>query len=163
MLQKIAIIIALVMFSSYASAQRSNTYELMERLLSKKQAELNNALEACYKIMEIPIDHLDAKDENYNVKELQRYYRESANNIAEAIKRDKANATAYFDQIRNLYIDRSQDENIKKIESSYQARKKFFEDYHTLRISDPEKFSKLLKDADDKWSGNSINKIWSAY
>lgn len=160
-------VFSLLFCSLFVDAQRNTIYQpsygLMQQAAGKKQAEYDYALKACNDFQQIQIYHLNSEVENSNVAEKQRYYNEYAANIQEAIKKDPMNAQAYLNQLNNVKIERANDLDIQKIETSFFERQKFFEDFKSLRISDPDKFLKMVKEADNKWSGNSLNGIWTAY
>lgn len=164
---KILTVFSLLFCSLFVDAQRNTIYQppygLMQQAAAKKQLEYDYAMKECYDFQQIPIHHLNAADENYNVAEKQRYYNEYAANIQENIRKDPMNALAYINILNKVKIERTNDKDLKKIETSYFEREKFFEDFKSLRISDPDKFLKMLKEADSKWSGNSLISIWSPH
>ena len=161
-MKKLAFIL-MCFFALFSHAQKIDNSQLMLQLLEKRQNQYDGMLAKARLISKLQIHHLDGEDDVYNVKELQRYYGEKANQIAEAIKKDPMKSMNYASLMDKL-IDEIEkdfnDGNIHKIESSFFAREKFFEDFKSLRNNNPEKFLDLLNNADKKYkenSGNSIN------
>ncbi len=153
--------ICLILFSITIFSQ--SKYELMERILAKKQADYDKAVTLCYEITRFQINHLEGEYDTANAKDLKRFYRESANAILQGLHKYPGESAAFMILIRNLITKWEGDENRLAIEASYYARQRFFKDFEGLRNTNPEKFIQMLKDADDKWGGNSLAKVWSAY
>lgn len=156
-------ILSLLFCSLYIDAQYKPPYGLMQQAAAKKQAEYDYAMKECNDFEQIPIHHLDSEVDNANAAEKQRYYSEYAENIREAVRKDPMNSLAYLSVLNKVKMERNNDMQLQKIEASYYERQKFFEDFKSLRISNPDKFLKMVKDADNKWSGDSLDGIWTAY
>lgn len=96
-------------------------WELIQQAAAKKQQVYDNALATSKLFDSIPIQHLQGVDDVANVKEKQRYYAESADNIAKAIQNDPAKAQHYMANLEALGKELSMDMkegDLSKIQSS---------------------------------------------
>lgn len=163
-------------FSLAANAQNSNIYQppwkLIQQAAAQKQQLYDGVFQRANLLRNVvsQIKHLDGKDDVANVKEKQRYYFESLENITKYASNNPQNAASLHINIDNLQKELLTDfttGDIFKIEASYFAREKFFEDFKSLRDSKPEKFLEMLKEGDYKYktkhSGNSLDETWNAY
>lgn len=119
-------------------------WELMQQAASQKQKIYDAAIASTKLFDNIPIDHLQGEDDVYNVKEKQRYYAESAANIAKAIQNDPARAQQYLNNIDSLQKELQKDMtsgDLSKIIGSAQAYKKWQEDNKKLKEEDPSRYT----------------------
>ncbi len=165
---RLFITLFLILCSLFVNAQTTNIYQppykLMQQAAAQKQAQYDAFFNKYYDFVNsININHLDAEDENYNAKELERYFKESAFNIKKALENNPSKTIGYTNLLNNLISEYIGNQSRRNILQSFNLRNKFFDDFKSLRESDPDKFLKMLKDLDDKWGGNSEVRIWSAY
>ena len=141
-------------------------WQLIQQATAKKQQEYDNMLAQAKLFDNLPIQHLQGEDDVYNVKELQRYYGEKANQITDAIKKDPTSVGKYLPNIealsRELEVDFTTG-NISKIQGSYNAYQQWQKDNEQLKKDDPSRYTAanayfLNEYAKD--GGNSINKSY---
>ena len=119
-------------------------WELIQQAAAQKQKIYDAAIASTKLFNNIPIDHLQGEDDVYNVKEKQRYYAESAANIAKAIQNDPARAKQYMSNIEALQNELQKDMtsgDLSKIIGSAQAYKKWQEDNKKLKEEDPARYA----------------------
>ena len=119
-------------------------WELMQQAASQKQKIYDAAIASTKLFDNIPIEHLQGEDDVYNVQEKQRYYAESAANIAKAIQNDPARAQQYLNNIDSLQKELQKDfttGDISKIQGSAQAYKKWQEDNKKLKEDDASRYT----------------------
>lgn len=119
-------------------------WELMQQAAAQKQQTYDAAIASTKFFNKIPIDHLQGEDDVYNVKEKQRYYAESAANIAKAIQNDPAKAKQYMSNIEALQSELEKDMtsgDLSHIVGSAQAYKKWQEDNKKLKEEDPSRYA----------------------
>ena len=141
-------------------------WQLMQSVLANKQQDYDNMLAATKLFRDIKINHLSSDDENYNVTEKQRYYNEKANNIANAMMKDKLNSSAYNTDIEMLQKELMKDfteGDISKIQGSYDSYQKWIEDNKKLKEESPYRYDVANKYYLSEWMGsgaNSLNQQW---
>jgi len=139
-------------------------WELIQKATAQKQAQYDNLMAQAKLFENLPIQHLQGEDDVYNVKELQKYYGEKANQITDAIKKDPISLGKYLPNIEALSKELQADfttGNISKIQSSYNAYQQWQKDNEQLKKDDPSRYAaannyylgQYLKDG-----GNSINR-----
>ena len=141
-------------------------WQLIQQATAKKQQEYDNMLAQAKLFDNLPIQHLQGEDDVYNVKELQRYYGEKANQITDAIKKDPTSVGKYLPNIEALSRELEADfttGNISKIQGSYNAYQQWQKDNEQLKKDDPSRYTAanayfLNEYAKD--GGNSINKSY---
>lgn len=119
-------------------------WELIQQAAAQKQKIYDTAIANAKLFNNIPIDHLQGEDDVYNVKEKQRYYAESAANIAKAIQNDPARAQQYMNNIEALSKELQKDMtsgDLSKIIGSAQAYKKWQEDNKKLKEDDASRYT----------------------
>ena len=119
-------------------------WELMQQAAAQKQKVYDTAIASAKLFDNIPIEHLQGEDDVYNVKEKQRYYAESAANIAKAIQNDPSKAQQYLGNIESLQRELQKDfttGDISKIQGSAQAYKKWQEDNKKLKEDDASRYT----------------------
>ena len=119
-------------------------WELMQQVASQKQKIYDAAIASTKLFDNIPIEHLQGEDDVYNVQEKQRYYAESAANIAKAIQNDPSKAQQYLNNIDSLQKELQKDfttGDISKIQGSAQAYKKWQEDNKKLKEDDASRYT----------------------
>ena len=119
-------------------------WELIQQAAAQKQ-QIYDAAIASTKIFDnLQIDHLQGEDDVYNVKEKQRYYAESAANIAKAIQNDPARAKQYMSNIEALQNELQKDMtsgDLSHIIGSAQAYKKWQEDNKKRKEDDASRYT----------------------
>lgn len=119
-------------------------WELILQAAEQKQKVYDAAIASTKLFNNIPIEHLQGEDDVYNVKEKQRYYAESAANIAKAIQNDPSRAQQYMSNIEALQNELQKDMtsgDLSKIIGSAQAFKKWQEDNKKRKEDDPSRYS----------------------
>lgn len=173
---KLLITLFVLSFSLLADAQTTNIYQppwaLIQQAAAQKQQQYDGIFQRANLLRNavLQIKHLDGNDDVGNVKEKQRYYVESLQLITDFAQKNPQKAASIHMNIDDLQKELLTDfttGDIFKIEASYFAREKFFEDFKSLRDSKPEKFLEMLKEGDYKYkykhSGNSLDETWNAY
>lgn len=142
-------------------------YEMLMKLAETKQQALDTTLAQAKLFDNFNIQHLKSEDDIYNVKELQRYYGDAANNIAEAIRKDKGNAQAYMPQLEALQKELQKDfttGNISKIQGSAAALAQWEKDNEARKKDSPGRYQAARNHYLQNWlngGGNSLSKQWS--
>ena len=119
-------------------------WELMLQAAAQKQKIYDDAIASTKLFDNIPIEHLQGEDDVYNVQEKQRYYAESAANIAKAIQNDPSKAQQYLGNIESLQRELQKDMtsgDLSKIIGSAQAYKKWQEDNKKLKEDDASRYT----------------------
>lgn len=119
-------------------------WELIQQAAAQKQKIYDAAIASTKLFDNIPIEHLQGEDDVYNVKEKQRYYAESAANIAKAIQNDPSKAQQYLNNIDSLQKELQKDMtsgDLSKIIGSAQAYKKWQEDNKKLKEDDASRYT----------------------
>ena len=119
-------------------------WELMQQAAAQKQKIYDAAIASTKLFDNIPIEHLQGEDDVYNVQEKQRYYAESAANIAKAIQNDPSKAQQYLNNIDSLQKELQKDMtsgDLSKIIGSAQAYKKWQEDNKKLKEDDASRYT----------------------
>ena len=140
-------------------------WELIQQAAAKKQQVYDNALATSKLFNNIPIQHLQGVDDVANVKEKQRYYAESADNIAKAIQNDPANAQHYMANLEALGKELSMDMkegDLSKIQSSAIGFKTWQDDEGNkeMKKTDPARYAAAEKTFLSRYinaGGNSIS------
>ena len=140
-------------------------WELIQQAATKKQQVYDNALATSKLFNNIPIQHLQGVDDVANVKEKQRYYAESADNIAKAIQNDPANAQHYMANLEALGKELSMDMkegDLSKIQNSAIAYKAWQDDEGNkeMKKTDPARYAAAEKTFLSRYvnaGGNSIS------
>lgn len=141
-------------------------WQLIQQATARKQQEYDNFIAQAKLFDNLPIQHLQGKDDVYNTKEKQRYYSEKANQIANLIKQDPTSVGKYAPNMEALSKELQQDftsGDISKIQSSYTAYQQWQKDNEQLKKDDPSRYTAanayfLNEYAKD--GGNSINKLY---
>ncbi len=142
-------------------------YELMDKLASTRQASYDNALAQAKLFDKLQIQHLNSEDDAYNAAEIQKYYMDSANNIAKTIQGDKLNVNAYLGQIDALSKELTKDMttgNIAKLQNSYAALQQWEKDNEHRKKDKPDRYQagkNYFMQKRLESGGNSLNKQWS--
>lgn len=140
-------------------------WELIQQAAAKKQQVYDNALATSKLFNNIPIQHLQGVDDVANVKEKQRYYAESADNIAKAIQNDPANAQHYMANLEALGKELSMDMkegDLSKIQGSAISFKAWQDDEGNkeMKKTDPARYAAAEKTFLSRYinaGGNSIS------
>ena len=143
-------------------------WELIQQAAAKKQQVYDNALATSKLFDSIPIQHLQGVDDVANVKEKQRYYAESADNIAKAIQNDPAKAQHYMANLEALGKELSKDMkegDLSKIQSSAIAYKAWQDDEGNkeMKKADPARYAAAERAYLAKYQmagGNSISQAF---
>lgn len=144
-------------------------WKLIEAIGAKKQQDYDTTLASANLLRDIQVNHLNSEDENYNVKEIQKYYNTRVDSITDMIKKDGLNTTAYMNELDKLKREITQDftgGNISKIQGSYNNLKQWQEDpaNKKLRETDPSRYTAAYNSYLNKWSaqgGNSLKSQWN--
>ena len=119
-------------------------WELIQQAAAQKQKVYDTAIATAKLFDNIPIEHLQGEDDVYNVKEKQRYYSESANNIVKAMQNDPSKAQQYMNNIDALSRELQKDMtsgDLSYIIGSAQNYKKWQEDNKKLKEEDPSRYT----------------------
>ena len=142
-------------------------WQLMDQVMATKQQGYDNAIAQTELFKNLDIRHRDTEEENQNVKEIKEYWNAKADEIARKIKEDQDpdSYLKYTEDLKQLGRQLKSDYtegNISKIQGTYDNFQGYLKKIEKVKETDPQRAAALLKEADDKWKGNSLQTgIWN--
>ena len=142
-------------------------WELMNQVMASKQQGYNDALAQTELFKDLQIRHRDTEDENQNVTEIKDYWNTKADEIARKIKNDQEpdSYLKYAEELKQLGRQLKSDYtegNISKVQGTYDNYQGYLKKIEKIKETDPQRANALLKEADEKWKGNSLQTgVWN--
>lgn len=119
-------------------------WELIQQAAAQKQKTHDEVVATAALLENIPIESLQGEDDLYNVKEKQRYYNESAQNIVKGMQENPLRAQEYLNKMDSLKRELQTDMtsgDLSKIIGSAKSLQQFREQYKTMREKFPTRYA----------------------
>lgn len=119
-------------------------WELIQQAAAQKQKTHDEVVATAALLENIPIESLQGEDDLYNVKEKQRYYNESAQNIVKGMQENPFRAQEYLNKMDSLKRELQTDMtsgDLSKIIGSAKSLQQFREQYKTMREKFPTRYA----------------------